>query len=601
MSPDQEIITVKEAKTLAGLFRERNRRTPDDIAYRFYDALNEVWADYSWKAMAREVARWQAALIKEKLKPGDRVAIMARNSRFWVIFDQAALGLGLVTVPLFNEDRVDNVEFILEHAGVKLLIIGGVSQWDRLKDRAKEFRTLKSIISIGPIAETNEFNVLSLANWLPSEWGEIQENDGDSSDLASIVYTSGTTGRPKGVMLTHLNILSDAGNGLEAVQVRSSDVFLSFLPLSHTLERTVGYYLPMMAGATVAHCRSILDLADDIKVIKPTVIISVPRIYERIYVRVKEGLKKRPKYIQKIFSLAEKVGWDYFNYQQGRGKKQLSFILWPVLRRMIADKIKATLGGNLRIAISGGAALSPEVSKLFVGFGVPVLQGYGLTEASPVVSVNRLEANIPASIGPPLPGVSVNLDENSELLVRGDNIMLGYWKDELATQTAIDPDGWLHTGDKARIEDGYIYITGRLKEIIVMATGEKVSPIDMELAIVTDNLFDQIMVIGESRPYITAIAVMSKEDLDEFLENKTSTIQPINEEVIEGLLLERVAQKMAAFPDYAQIKRLAITTEPWTVDNGLLTPTLKLKRGNIHKKYAQEIENLYEGHSITNL
>ena len=598
MTSEFDIISVEEANTLAGLFRERIRRNPNKIAYRFYDALNETWTDYSWSAMAREVARWQSALEKEKLKPGDKVAIMTQNSRFWVMVDQAALGLGLVTVPLFTDDRVDNVEYILGHTEVKLLVIGGVTQWERLKHKADHFKTVKRIVSIGQISNTNDERMVSISHWLPSEWGELRENDGETNDLATIVYTSGTTGRPKGVMLSHGNILSNSMSGLQAVPVKPNDIFLSFLPLSHTLERTVGYYLPMMAGATVAHTRSIAHLAEDLQVIKPTGIISVPRIYERIYARVKDELQTRPAYIQNLFSLAVDVGWDYFNFQQGRGKWHATFVLWPLLKRVVADKINAKLGGRLNVAISGGAALAPEISRVFVGLGVPILQGYGLTEASPVVSVNRLDANIPSSIGPALPGVEVKLGEDCELLVRGDLVMLGYWKDETATKNAIDTEGWLHTGDKVRIEDNYIYITGRLKEIIVMTTGEKVPPIDMELAIATDHLFEQIIVIGESRPYLTAIAVLNKDQLDKLIETELKTIDASSEEVVEGLLLEKVAEKLKPFPGYAKIKRIICTSEHWSIDNGLLTPTLKIKRNKIHEKYAAEIESMYQGHSI---
>jgi long-chain acyl-CoA synthetase len=598
MSSDFDIVSVGEARTLAGLFRERIHRSPDAIAYQFYDTLNEVWTDYSWSSMEREVARWQSALEQEKLKPGDKVAIMARNSRFWVMFDQAALGLGLVVVPLYTEDQVDSVIFILKHAEVKLLVIGGVAQWERLKTRAKEFSTLKRIVSIGQISDANDRRMVSVSRWLPVKGGKLRRNDGQPDDLATIVYTSGTTGRPKGVMLSHRNILSNSMSGLQAVPVTTNDVFLSFLPLSHMLERTVGYYLPMMAGATVAHSRSIANLPEDLQVIKPTVIISVPRIFERMYARVKEGLLTKPAFVRTLFNLAVNIGWEYFTYQQGRCSWRASFILWPLLKRLVADKINERLGGRIRVAISGGAALAPEISKVFVGLGVPILQGYGLTEASPVVSVNKLGSNIPASIGPPLPEVEVKLGGNGELLTRSKSVMLGYWKEEAATREIIDKERWLHTGDKARIEDNHIYITGRLKEIIVMATGEKVSPLDIELAITTDHLFEQIMIVGESRPYLTAIAVLNKDQLDKLIENETQTIDTCSEEAIEGLLLERIANKLKMFPDYAQIHRVTCTREHWEVDNGLLTPTLKIKRNKLHARYVAEIEHMYEGHTF---
>ncbi len=597
MSSEFDIISVEEANTLAGLFRERIRRNPKKIAYRFYDALNETWTDYSWSAMAREVARWQSALEQEKLKPGDKVAIMAHNSRFWVIFDQAVLGLGLVTVPLYTDDRVGNVEYILQHAEVKLLVIGGMAQWERLQAKAKQFNFLKRIISIGQIQGDDDDRIVPISQWLPFDWGDLRENDQHPDDLASIVYTSGTTGPPKGVMLSHRNILSNAMSGLQAVPVMTSDVFLSFLPLSHTLERTIGYYLPIMAGATVAHARGIPDLVEDFRVVKPTAIISVPRIFERMYARVMEGLQNKPPYLKGVFHLAVNVGWDYLNYKQGRAKSRASFVLWPLLKRLIADKIGEKLGGRLRIAISGGAALAPEISRVFVGLGVPILQGYGLTEASPVVSVNRLESNIPASIGPALPGIEVKLSEEDELMVRGDSVMLGYWKDKSATEQAINPEGWLYTGDEAKIENDFIYITGRLKDIIVLSTGEKVPPHDMELAIATDQLFEQIMVIGESRPYLTALTVLNKKQLDKLLETEFEINEPVTEEKIEKLLQKRIEKKLKTFPGYAQIRRMTHVNEHWSVENGLLTPTLKIKRNKIQGKYATEIEIMYAGNA----
>lgn len=594
----EQIITPDEAKTLAGLFRERVSRSPEAIAYRFFDALNGVWTDYSWRSMAREVARWQVALVQEALEPGDRVAVMARNSRFWVMFDQAALGLGLVTVPLYTEDRADNVAYILEDAGVKLLIIGGAPQWERLEERLKKLRSLKRIISISEVSDNSDKRLRDLASWLPQQSEPLHVLDIDPDSLATIVYTSGTTGQAKGVMLSHKNILSNAYGGLQTMPVTEKHVFLSFLPLSHTLERTIGYYLPMMAGSTVAHARSIPELAKDLQIIKPTALISVPRIYERVYARIKENLASKPAVFRELFQLTVEVGWHRFEYMQGRAKRRPSIVLWPLLKRLIADKITQRLGGNLRIAVSGGAALPPHISRVFIGLGVPILQGYGLTEASPVISVNRLHDNIPASIGTPLPGVEVRIGENSELLVRGDNVMLGFWNRPEATQAVLDKEGWLHTGDKARIEDEHIYITGRIKDIIVMSNGEKVSPDDMELAIAADSLFDHVLIIGEARPYLAALAVVNEVQWQRFADENDFPVDNFNGENIEEILLKRIAEHLHEFPGYAQVRRITCTEDDWSVDNGLLTPTLKVKRRQVHEKYNEHIEKMYEGHTV---
>lgn len=594
----EQIISSEVARTLPGLFRERVKRTPTACAYRFYDALNETWSDTSWGNLAREVDRWQAALANEPLEPGDRVAIMARNSRFWVMFDQAALGMGLVVVPIYTEDRVDNVAYVLQDSGTKLLVIGGQGQWERLQKKSAELHSLKRIVSIAGIPDTSEKRLVSLAEWLPQEFTPPAQPHLEPDVLATIVYTSGTTGSPKGVMLSHRNILSNVYSGLQTVPVTEGNVFLSFLPLSHTLERTVGYYLPMVAGATVAHNRSIPELAQDLQVIKPTALISVPRIFERVYARVKENLADSPGLTRFLFDLTVNVGWRRFLYSQGRASWHPSLLLWPQLKRLVADKVVERLGGKLRVTISGGAALAPEISRVFLALGVPILQGYGLTEASPVVSVNREDSNIPASIGIVLPGVEVKTGSDDELLVRGDNVMLGYWNNPEATQAVLDDDGWLHTGDKARIENEHIFITGRIKDIIVMANGEKVSPTDMELAIAGDALFDQVMIVGEARPYLTALVVLNEVQWGKLAGEKGFEEDAYKEMHVEKILLERVSRRLHNFPGYAQIIRISCTLAPWTIEDGLLTPTLKIKRNHVFERYQNRIQLMYEGHTV---
>ena len=593
------MISIDEAGTLYGLFLERVRRSPDAVAYRFYDAINRVWADHTWREMGREVTRCQAALAREDLKRGDRIAIMARNSRFWVMFDIAALGLGQVVVPLYTEDRVDNAEYIMLDAGVRLLVIGGEAQWQRLRGRLDKVPALKRIISIGDLGgEVKDKRCRSLNNWLDVEYREPELPDIDPHALATIVYTSGTTGSPKGVMLSHHNILSNAYAGLQTVPVQPGHVFLSFLPLSHTLERTIGYYLPMMADATVAHNRSIPQLAGDLEMIRPSVLISVPRIFERVYAKVKENLTEQDGYKRHLFDLAVAVGWRKFAHEQGRAGWHPQLLLWPLLKKLVADRITDRLGGRLKVAISGGAALAPEISRVFVSLGVPILQGYGLTEASPVVSVNRLDNNIPASIGIPLPGVEVRIGKGDELLVKGDNVMLGFWNNDQATAEVLDSDGWLHTGDKARIEGEHLYITGRIKDIIVLANGEKVSPTDMEMAISGDHLFSQIMIIGEGRPFLTALVVLNEGRWNKVAPEQNLDREHPDNKRLEKFLLDRISECLHEFPGYAQVRRVTRVLEQWTVENDLITPTLKIKRREIQSRYKNEIEGMYEGHTI---
>ncbi len=592
-------ISADEAGTLAGLFRERVKRTPNAIAYRQYDEANGQWMDYSWAEIAGEVSRWQNALASEDLQAGDRVALMMRNCREWVIFEQAALGRGLVVVPLYIDDRAENIAYILNNAGVKLILLETAEHWERLLTVHEQLGGLQRILTQEVVSPPDgETRVRYVSDWLPTSGGELHHEDSAMDDLATIVYTSGTTGRPKGVMLSHTNILRNTDTALDVVLMRPDDVLLSFLPLSHTFERTVGYYIPMKMGSTVAYARSIPQLGEDLMTIRPTILISVPRIYERVYNKIQNGLAEKSPIATKLFNLAVETGWKRFLHRQGRGSWHPAFLLWPILNKLVAGKIMAKLGGRMRIAASGGAPLPPAIAKVFIGLGLNLIQGYGLTETSPIISGNPPDNNDPTSVGIPLTNVEVRIGENEELLTRGPCVMLGYWDNEEATRDMIDAEGWLHTGDKVRIENNHIYITGRLKEILVLANGEKVPPADMEMAIALDTLFDQVIVIGDSRPYLTAIIVLNPEQWEAFV--KSLGLNPdeasLSEASLETAIRKKIDVQLTEFPGYAQIRRVTCTLEPWAIDNDLITPTLKLKRNRILEHYAATVEAMYAGH-----
>ncbi|MFZ5593442.1 MAG: AMP-dependent synthetase/ligase [Pseudomonadota bacterium] len=594
-----DIIPFETARTLHGLFRERVQRTPDAVAYRHCDEQTGQWQDITWAQMATHVARWQRALQGESLQPGERVAVLLRNCREWVMYEQAALGLGLVVVPLYPNDRPENIVYILQNSGTWVLLIEGEEHWRGLAQVRDQLYGLKRIVSLKAVTDPAEPRLCSAAQWLSESGGELQTYECDPHVLATIVYTSGTTGRPKGVMLSHHNILWTTDACLVSVPVFREDVFLSFLPLCHTYERLVGYYLPIMAGATVAYARSIPQLADDLLAVRPTIIVSVPRIYERIHGKIEAQLEEKPPFARKLFRFAIETGWARFLHAQGRGPWQVSFLLWPLLDKLVASKVMAKMGGRLRIAMCGGAPLSLPVAKMFIGLGLNLLQGYGLTEASPTISTNKAHDNDPSGIGLPLRGVEVRIGEDGELLARGPNVMLGYWKNPEATAKAIDADGWLHTGDKARIENGHLYITGRLKEIIVMANGEKVPPADMEMAIMLDPLFEQVMVIGEGKPYLSALTVLSRERwaaLAGELGLDPDAPASLQDKRALSMALERIGVQLRGFHAYAQVRRVALLVEPWTVENELLTPTLKMRRNRIVEHHRAEVEKLYEGH-----
>lgn len=596
-----DVIPPHQAATLSGLFRERVARSPDAVAYRQFNPHTHCWEDTCWRDMGTTVTRWQAALAREALTPGDRVAILLRNCREWVHFDQAALGMGLVVIPLYTDDRPENIAYILQNAGVRLLLIGGDEHWERLQPVREQLGFLLRILSVEPITSGADARLRTLVDWLPTDIQlSLQLHDALPEQLATIVYTSGTTGRPKGVMLSHANILWNAYASQQKVDVFPDDLFLSFLPLSHTFERTIGYYLPMMCGAAVAYNRSIPELGEDLLHIRPTVLISVPRIFERVYNKIQAGLTEKSPLARKLFKAAANVGWQRFESQQGRASRSLGMLAWPLLNKLVAAKVRARLGGRLRFAVCGGAPLSPSVGQLFIGLGIPIVQGYGLTETSPVIAANSLQDNQPASVGTPLADVQVRVGEGDELLTRSPGVMLGYWDNPAATAAMIDTDGWLHTGDRVRIDDqGHIFITGRLKEILVLANGEKVSPADMEMAITMDPWFEQVMVIGDGRPFLSALVVFNTERWT--AEAEKLGIDPyldyaLNDEQVCAAVLQRVSARIREFPGYAQIRRVACYVEPWTVDTGLITPTLKLRRDRIMEQCRVDIENLYAGH-----
>lgn len=600
MNQNKDMIKPEEAGTLAGLFRERIRRTPDAVAFRQYDEGREVWCDTTWAEAGQELARWQAALAKENLPAGSRVALMVRNCQQWVMYDQAALSLGLVPVPLYVEDRAENVAYILKDSGAQVLLLMNDEQCRELLATEGSLPEVKRIITMGPVSpEIDDDRLIVLSSWLPAH-GELAGVYQTSMDeLATLVYTSGTTGRPKGVMLSHKNILSNAWAGLHSVDIFPGDIFLSFLPLSHTLERTIGYYLPVMAGSTIAYARSVLQLAEDLLSVKPHVLVSVPRIFERVHGRIMAQLEMKSPLARKLFNTAIDVGWQRFESIQGRSKWQPKQLLWPVLALLVAKKIQARLGGRVRVAISGGAALNPDIAHMFIGLGLNIYQGYGLTETSPVLTVNRREDNLPASIGTALPGIELSIGMGDELLAKGDNVMLGYWNLPEAS-AEIMQDDWLRTGDKARIDDqGHVFITGRLKEIIVLANGEKVPPADMEMAICLEPLFEQVMVVGEGKPYLSALVVVNPE-LWQKLTIEQGAVGPEDEllqnEAMKTLILDRIARTLSHFPGYAQIRQVWLDIQPWSIENAMLTPKMSIKRKEIVEHYTSAIASMYEGH-----
>jgi len=598
MNNKQDYITPQSASNLSELFYERVKRSGEVVAYQYFDHEENVWKELTWHDVSKQVELWHTAFRHEGLVKGDRVAIMMSNCPDWVVFDQAAYSLGLVVVPVYTNDRAENIRYILENANVKIFFIEDPELCQGLLNNKANPKDLLRIVTHKPIDAYNNPGLTQVKQWLPSYAETINRVRLEANDLATIVYTSGTTGRPKGVMLSHDNIFINAYSAAIFECFDTDDVFLSFLPLSHMFERTAGYYMPMLIGAKIAYARSIEKLGEDLISIRPTILVTVPRIFERVYNKIHDQLSQKSPIAQGLFKLAVNVGWHRFLVQQKRENWHIKLLLWPVLKKLVAGKILAKLGGRLELAVSGGAALAPEIAKTFIGLGLTISQGYGLTETSPVVSTNKLQDNDPFSVGKCLSHIEVKLGDEDELLVKGRTVMLGYWNNEAATTEVIDDEGWFHTGDKAKIENDHIYITGRLKEIIVLSNGEKIPPSDVELAIGSDSLFEQVIVIGEAKPFLTAIVTMEPESWQQFAKSINVDVAESSLELdkVKEVLLKRINQQLSQFPGYAKIIRVHAVIKPWDIESGLITPTLKLKREKIHATYEKEIIGLYDGH-----
>lgn len=536
------------------------RTQPQKILYRQYQ--DGAWHSYSAAALMDLAGRWQAGYRNAGLQAGDRVALCMKNGTQWVAADLAAHGLGLVVVPLYVDDNADNQAWCIENAGAKLLVADHLRFLLRFQ---AQMTALPFIVLVrGEVAPP----AIHLDAWLPAD-GMFTVAAQSAGSLATIVYTSGTMGRPKGVMLSHANILSNLEGILDAYEVYENDSLLSILPLSHMFERTGGYYLPLRAGAVVTYCRGVNELASDLAEQQPTIVMAVPRLFERMLAKIEERLRASPfKYW--MFRCAAMAGWRRF-------KGEMRWHDWLVVHTIypwIAKPVSARLGGCIRKAVMGGAALDQRVAQTLIGLGIPLLQGYGLTEASPVVAVNREDNNDPASVGEALSNIEYRLSEQSELLVRGPNIMLGYWNNDEASRQIIDQQGWLNTGDVVEIREKRIYIRGRSKNILVLSNGEKIAPEDIESAVMQDPVFEQAMAVGEGRPYLLLLAVAREGDEQE--------------------LLRRALAQMKHLPRYARIRRVIHINEAWSVENGLLTPTLKIRRAAILERYRERIEAVYK-------
>lgn len=543
----------------------------------------------TFKEMVERVKQMESALLHYGVKKGDRVAILSSNRPEWVIADLAIMDIGGVSVPIHVTLSPKIIKHIINDCQAKILFVNNQYQLNKVLLVENDLSGLEKIIYMNIDNPDDNSSKKTLISWVAAlEQGKklnlAPKQEVNHNDIASIVYTSGTTGMPKGVMLTHYNFLFDARAALDYVPVNHKDVLLSFCPLSHVLERTAGYYAPLSRGATIAYAESMKMLPKNIREVKPTIMICVPRIFEKIFDAVWEKIKEsRLKKKFFIWALKQEKGtWQYF-----------------LADFLIFRKIRKSMGGRLRFTISGGATLNEKIARFFFKIGILILEGYGLTETSPVITVNKENKIRLGSVGIPLMGVEVKITPDKEVAVRGPNVMKGYYNNEAETKKVLDENGWLKTGDMGFLDSGnFLFIIGRIKEMIVTSGGKNVWPEVIENALNADRFISQSMIVGHNRKCLVALIVPDLQEVEEYNRENKICYQSLEEllasQKIKELFQSRIDKALADYPDYEQIKNFKLIADEFDQKKDELTPTLKLRRQIVADHYAKEIDELYK-------
>ena len=553
-----------------------------------------LYRDITWYELEKAVEEAALGLIDLGVQIGDRVAILSENRPEWAIADLAILSVGAATVPIYTTLTPQEIEHILRDSGARLLFASNPELMGKIVHLQKEL-DLKIILFDAPYRVSGprvwwlgELLGLGITAHpaqkaaLPERRQKIQAND-----LASIIYTSGTTGLPKGVMLTHDNFLSNCRAVQKSFPMGEADLTLSFLPLSHVFERMAGYYFVLSVGATIAYAEGLETVAENLLEIHPTVITGVPRFYEKMHERVQAAVRSAPKLRQAIFHWALGVGRKRAQrILQGKPVPVTLGLLHRIADRLVFSKLRQRMGGRIRFCVSGSAPLSKSISEFFYAAGILILEGYGLTETSPVIAVNRPDRFRFGTVGVPLSGVEVRIAEDGEILTRGPHVMRGYFQNSAATAEAIDAEGWFRTGDVGLLShDGFLTITDRKKDLIKTSGGKMVAPQNLEASLKSDPHIADCVIIGDRRKYLTALIVPNFEKLPKELAGQPE---------IFSFLWERVQKMNQTLAPFEQIKKITILPEPFTLGSGELTPTLKVKRRVIAERYASQIEVMYQ-------
>lgn len=603
-------------RTINEMFNQAMQKRANQVVMRY--KRDKQWRDITGAELNNRVQKIALALHQLGVRAGDRVALLAESSPEWSITDYAILANGAVNVPIYPTQAVDQVEYILRNSGARILFVSNSKQLRRIKpaldslrskdrpqlilfeapkeDKPKEDKKDDGVIYLSSLEKTGEEECARQPQLYEQLSAQAQPDD-----LATIIYTSGTTGEPKGVMLTHRNLVSNALNSGKVFDLRPDDSSLSFLPLSHVFERTV-LYIYMSFGVQINFARGVETVAEDIKEVRPTVVTAVPRLFEKIYATINKRAAEAKPIQQKIFHRAVEVGREVAILKDKGQSVPIRLALeLKVLDRLVFTKWRAAVGGRLRFFVSGGAALSPELAYIFAGAGITILQGYGLTETSPVVSFNRPDTNRIGTIGQTIPGVKVRVAEDGELLVQGDNVMQGYYQMPDETERVLQryEDGvWFHTGDIGTVdEDGYISITDRKKDLIKTSLGKYIAPQPIENMIRAIPMVEQVIVIGNARKFPSALIVPSFDALRAYAKSLGIEASDAREFTRHPRIVEYFKKKVdevtRGLAPHEKIKKIALLDQEFSVESGELTPTLKVRRKFVEDKHREVIDALY--------
>jgi long-chain acyl-CoA synthetase len=579
-------------------YREQESKFP--IARK----INGVYEPIFYKTLEEDVHHFSSFLKHNGITSKDRVAILSENRPGWYLADMAILNLGAINIPLYPSLPPNQIEYILNNCSAKAVVVSNMLQLGKILSIWQNLPELYLIVVMNRLEEIVE-DVLDL-NQAKEDGKKILEEKPwfldsapvEPEDVATIIYTSGTTGLPKGVMLTHRNICENVKSCSSIIRLDESDCGLSFLPLSHAYERTGGYYLLFACGASIYLAESIETISLNMTEARPTIMFTVPRLFDRIKMSILKQISAENTIKQKIFYWALNTGEKYHYEINKKGKtSKLLAIQHTLANKLVYHKIKNKLGGRLRYFVSGGAALPQKIGEFFQSLDINILEGFGLTETSPVTHVNRPEKIKYGTVGPTVDNVQMKIAEDGEILLKGPNIMKGYWKDEETTRQVIK-DGWFYTGDIGEVDkDGYLKITDRKKHIIVTSGGKNIAPMPIENLISESPYVDQVIVIGEKRPFLIALIVPNFSKLKEIAVMEGIQAST-NKELIENKSVQQIFEKLMRtvsrqLATHEKVRKFLLVDDAFTIENGHMTPTLKLKRKVITTKYNAEIDKVY--------